>query len=72
MVKRHLIAKNPKIDPHTFKEKRRERKEGEKDKDWSQKEGRNQVNKQIHKWKWILKIRLAKLQNQNMGKMKHS
>ena len=49
MVKQHLIAKNPKIDSHTFKEIRRERKEGEKDKDWSQKEGRNQVNKEIHK-----------------------
>lgn len=68
MLKRHSIAKNPQIDSHTFKEKRRERKEGEKDKKWSQKEESNQVNKQIHKWKWILKIRLAKLQNQKYGK----
>ena len=48
--------------------KKREKRGWGKDRNWSQREESSQANKQTHKWKWILKTRLAKLQNQKCGK----
>ena len=47
---------------HTCKEKRKKR-----IKIGIIKEESNQANKQIHKWKWVLKTRLTTIQNQKHG-----
>ena len=60
MVKQQSTAKNTQRDTH--KEKREEKIKEVK------KEESNQANNQAPKWKWILKIRLSKIQNQKHGK----
>lgn len=61
MVKQHSIAKNTQRDSH-FQRKKREKEGGERI-ETGVKES-SQANKQTHKWQWVLKTRLAKLQNQ--------
>ena len=44
----------------------------EKNKTRIKKEERNQANKPAHKWKWILKARITKIQDQKMEKMQYN
>ena len=69
MVKATFNSQEHQRDSHLQRKKKSE-KEGKKNK--CMKEESNQSNKQTHKWKWILKTRLEKTQNQKYRKVHYT